>query len=82
MVQACFLEEPLEVVDGWSRLALAAACGPCGALHARATHSLVGASVVIGCGLLAVLLAPLLTGIGSLLGSLEGDIGHRRPVAS
>jgi hypothetical protein len=82
MVQACFLEEPLEVVHGWSRLALAAACGPCGALHAGATNSLVGASVVIGCGLLAVLLAPLLTEIGSLLGSLEGNIELRRPMAS
>jgi hypothetical protein len=70
------------VVHGQSRLAHAATRGLCGTLHARATHSLIGATIVIGCSLLVALLVPLLVGLGSLLGSLDDDIRRRCPAAA
>jgi hypothetical protein len=74
MVLACFFKEPLEVVRGQSHLALAAARGLCGTLHARAACSLIGVAIIVGCGLLVALLVLLLAGLGSLLSSLDGDI--------
>jgi hypothetical protein len=82
VVRACFFQEPLEVVCGQSRLALGTARCLYSALHARVACSFIGATVVVGCDLLAALLVPLLVGLGSLLDSMDGDIGRRRPVVA
>jgi hypothetical protein len=82
VVRARFFEEPLKVVHGWLHLALAAAHGLYGALHARASCSLIDVAVVVGCGLLAALFVPLLAGLGTLLGTLDGDVGRHFPAAA
>jgi hypothetical protein len=82
MVWACFFQEPLEVVHGQSRVALAAACCLCGTLRAGATRSLIGAIIIIGCSLLVSLLAHLLASLGSLPDSVDGDIGQRQSVSA
>jgi hypothetical protein len=82
MIWACFLKELLEVVRGLLRLRLAAIHDLYDVIRAGAACSLVGATVIIGCGLLAMLLAPFLASLGSLLGSLDGDIGRRRLAAA
>jgi hypothetical protein len=64
MVQASFFEELLEVVYGWSCLALAAADGLYGTLYTRAACSLIDVVIVVGCDLLVVLFTPLLAGVG------------------
>jgi hypothetical protein len=81
MIRAHFLKELLEVVFNMSYLALAIACGLCGVIGTRATHLLIDAAVYVGCGLLAVLLAPLLASLGCLLGTLDGDVGQCFPTA-
>jgi hypothetical protein len=48
---------------------------------ATAANPLIDVAVDIGCGLLAVLLVPLLAGLGALLGTLDGDTGLRFPIA-
>jgi hypothetical protein len=82
VVWALFFKELLEVVCGRSCLALAAAHGLCGALRARATCSLIDATVIIDCGLLVVLFVPLLAGPGTLLGTLDSDARRRFPAAT
>jgi hypothetical protein len=76
VVWACLLDEALEVVYGWPRLALAAACGNHDAHHVGATHFLIVATVIIGhgCDRLKMLLAPLLATLDALLGILDGDV--------
>jgi hypothetical protein len=75
MVQARFFEELLKVVLVRSCLMLASARGLCGALDSRADCSLIDATVVASYGLLAVLFALLLSGLGGLLGTLNGEAG-------
>jgi hypothetical protein len=48
---------------------------------ARATHPLVNATIVNGCGLLATLFVPLLASLGTLLGTLDGDAEQHIPTA-
>jgi hypothetical protein len=74
-----FGQELLELVHGWSCLALASARGLCGTLRARATCLLVDANIIIGCDLLAALFVPLLAGLGTLLGTLDGDASPLLP---
>jgi hypothetical protein len=75
MIQACFFEELLEVVLKQSCLALALARGLCSVISAGATPSLIDATASIECGLLVMLFAPLLAGLGAFLGTLESDAG-------
>jgi hypothetical protein len=60
------------VVHVWSCLALAVARSVFGAGTACL---LVDATVIVGCGLLTVLFAPLLAGLNTLLNALDGDVG-------
>jgi hypothetical protein len=62
MVWTCFFEELLKVVPGG---------------RAGAACSLVDAVAIIGCGLLVALFVPLLAGLGTLLGTLDGDARRR-----
>jgi hypothetical protein len=82
MIWARFLEELLEVVHGQSCLVLAVACSLRGVFRAGAACLLVDVTIVIGCCLLMALLAPLLAGINTLLGALDGDAGRRFPAAT
>jgi hypothetical protein len=75
VIQTCFFEELLEVVLRRSYLVLAIAYGLCGMFSAGATCPLIDAAVDVDCGPLATLFAPLLVGLGALLGTLGGDIG-------
>jgi hypothetical protein len=72
MVWVSFFEELLKVVCGQSCLTLAAAHGLCSALCTGAACTLVGAIIIVGCGLLVALLVPLLSGLGALLRTLDG----------
>jgi hypothetical protein len=76
VVWTSLFEELFEVVCGRPRLTLAAACGHHGVHHTRAACLFVGATIIIGrgCGLLVVVLAPLLVALGALLGILDGDV--------
>jgi hypothetical protein len=60
VVRASLFKKLFEVVCGWLRLTLAAACDHHGVLHVGATYLPIDATVVIGCSLLVTLLAPLL----------------------
>jgi hypothetical protein len=55
------------VVSGRSCLALAVACGLYGVFHAGAACLFIDAAVVVGCGLLTALFAPLLAGLNASL---------------
>jgi hypothetical protein len=70
------------VVRGQSCLVLAVARNLRGVFRAGAACLLVDVTIVIGCGLLMALLAPLLAGINTLLGALDGDAGRRFPAAT
>jgi hypothetical protein len=76
VVQANLLKELLDVVRGQSCLTLAASYDSHGARHDGAACLLVNATIIIGrgCGLLAVLLAPLLAAPGALLDILDNDV--------
>jgi hypothetical protein len=56
-------------------LALAVSHNLCGMFSIGATCLLIDAAVTVGCVLLAVLLEPLLAGLSTLLGTLDGDAG-------
>jgi hypothetical protein len=43
---------------------------------------LVDVDVVVGCGLLTLLFAPLLASLNALLGALDGDAGRRFPATA
>jgi hypothetical protein len=77
VVRENLCKELLEVVRGWPRLMLAAAYDSRGAHHDRAACLLVDVAVIInrGCGLLAALLAPLLSALVTLLSILDDDVG-------
>jgi hypothetical protein len=64
------------VICGRPHLTLATACCGHGAHHTKAARLLVVATVIAGygCGLLIVLLAPLLSTLGTLLGILDDDV--------
>jgi hypothetical protein len=74
VVRANLLKELLEVVHGWPRLTLAAAYDSCDTHHNGVACLFVYATAVIGrgCGLLVVLLAPLLA---ALLDIPDDDVG-------
>jgi hypothetical protein len=65
------------MVCGWSCLAIAVARGLRGVFHAGTACLLVDAAIVVGCGLLTALFAPLLSGLNALLDALDGDAVHR-----
>jgi hypothetical protein len=71
-----------DVVCGQPCLTLATACDCRGMLHAGATCSHVDATIIIDCGVLVVLLVPLLEALSTLHGILGGDIGQRSPDAT
>jgi hypothetical protein len=73
VIRACLFEKLLEVVRGQSCLALAVACGICGVHRVGAVYLLIDATVVIDGGLLVALLAPLLSGFGALLSTLDSN---------
>jgi hypothetical protein len=75
VIRACFFKELLEVVLRRSCQALAITCGLYGVFSTTAANPLIDVAIDIGCGLLAVLLVPLLAGLGALLGTLDGDTG-------
>jgi hypothetical protein len=77
VIWARFLEELLEVVLRQLCLALAILRGLYGLIGAGAALSLVDAIVTVCCGLLAVLFAPLLVG----LGTLDSDTGRCSTIA-
>jgi hypothetical protein len=79
VVWARFFKELMEVVRMRSHLALAVACGLCGALCTRATCLLIDAAIVIDCGLLTTLFARFLAGLGILLGTLDCGAGWCLP---
>jgi hypothetical protein len=79
--QARFFEELLKVVLRQSCLALAISHSLCSVFGARATHPLVNATIVNGCGLLATLFVPLLASLGTLLGTVDGDAEQHNPTA-
>jgi hypothetical protein len=81
MIRAHFLKELLEVVFNMSYLALAIACGLCSVIGTGATRLLIDATIDVSCGLLVVLLAPLLASLGCLLSTLDGDAGQCFPTA-
>jgi hypothetical protein len=70
------------VVHGRSCLAFAIACGLCGVFRAGAAYLLVDVVIIVGCGLLTALFAPLLAGLNVLLGALDGNVGQRFPAAT
>jgi hypothetical protein len=74
VVQASHFKERLKMVGGRTRLVHAGDHNLGDVFYARAICSLVDAAVVISCGLLAILFAPLPTAIGTLLRILGGDI--------
>jgi hypothetical protein len=74
VVQASHFKERLKMVGGWTRLVHASDHNLGDVFYARAICSLVDAAVVISCGLLAILFAPLPTATGTLLRILGGDI--------
>jgi hypothetical protein len=63
------------VVLSRSYLAFVVACGLCGIFGTAVARALIDATVDIGCGLLVVLLVPLLASLGALLSTLDGDAG-------
>jgi hypothetical protein len=73
VIRACFFEEVFEVVCGRSCPELAAAHGLYDMLCAIAACWLIDATIVFGCGLLASLSYPLLAGLGTLPGTLDGN---------
>jgi hypothetical protein len=70
----CLLKELLKVVRGQPCLMLATVCDTHVAHHNEVAYLLVDATVVIGRGLLAVLLAHLLAALGTLLDIQDDDI--------
>jgi hypothetical protein len=70
------------MVHGRSCLALTIACGLCGVFHAGVACLLVDAVIIVGCGLLTALFAPLLAGLNVLLGALDGNVEQRFPAAT
>jgi ABC-type uncharacterized transport system YnjBCD ATPase subunit len=70
------------VVRGPSCLVLAVDRSLRGVFRTGAACLLVDVTIVIGCGLLMVLLAPLLAGLNTLLSALDGDAGRRFPAAT
>jgi hypothetical protein len=80
VIQARFFEELLEVVLRRSCLALPVTHGLCSVFSAGAIR-FIDAAIIIGCGLLAALFAPLLAGLGTLLGTVDSDDGRRFPAA-
>jgi hypothetical protein len=81
-VRASLLKELVEVVHGWLCLTLAAAYDRRGVLRARAAGLLVDVAKVIGHGLLAALLVPLLAALGTLLGIRDSDVWRCSPAAA
>jgi hypothetical protein len=75
MIWARFFEELLKVVLRRSYLALVVARSLCGMFDAGAARTLVDATINVGCDLLAALLASLLAGLGTLLVTLDSDVG-------
>jgi hypothetical protein len=63
------------VVHGRSCLALAATRGLCGMHHTGAICLLIDVVVIVNGGLLVLLLVPLLSNFGTLLSTLDGDVG-------
>jgi hypothetical protein len=82
VIRARSPKELLEVVRGWSCLALVAARGLHGVFCTGAACLLVDVIIVVGCGLLTVLFVPFLAGLNTLLGALDGDAGWRIPTAA
>jgi hypothetical protein len=84
MLWASVLQELPEVICGRSCMTLATAYSSRGVHHAGAAHLLVAAAVVInrGCGLLTVLLVPLLAALGALLGILDDNVGRHFPAVA
>jgi hypothetical protein len=76
-VRANLLKVLLKVVPMQSRLMLAATCDNHGMHHDGVACLLVDVAIIVacGCGLLAVLLVPLLAALGALLDILDDDIG-------
>jgi hypothetical protein len=82
VIQACFFEELLEVVLSQLYIELAIIHDLCGVFSAGDARLLVDAAIDVDSGLLTVLLAPLLAGLGDLLGTLDGDVGRCFPAAN
>jgi hypothetical protein len=84
MVWVGFLEEPLEVVCGWSRLTLVAVCGGRDVPHARATCLPIIAVIVVsrGHGPSKALLAPLFATLDALRAAVDGDVRRRSLIAA
>jgi hypothetical protein len=82
MVRARFFKELLKVRHRQSCLALTVACGLCGTFRIRAACLLLAAITVIDHGLLAVLFASFIAGLGILLGTLDCGAGQRLSIAA
>jgi hypothetical protein len=65
------------VVRGRSCLVLAIAHDLRGMFGTSTACLLIDAAIVVGCGLLTALFAPLLAGLNTLLGALDGDTRRR-----
>jgi hypothetical protein len=82
VIRARFLKELLKVVCWRSFLALAVARGLHSVFRAGTAYLLIDATVVVGCGLLTTLFAPLLAGLNALLGAVDGNVEQRFPATA
>jgi hypothetical protein len=72
------------VVCGWPHLTLAASCGSRDVHHARTTHLLIVASIIVdhSCGLLKMLRVPLPATLGALPDVTGGDVRRCLPAVA